>query len=78
MLHATHNCPPKSHTDTGVPSISIVSTPNPIVGMVVITSPYFNCPKIVVLPALSSPSIRIRGILCLPQHFPMMDQTLCD
>jgi len=46
---------------------STVSTLNPIVGMVVTISPSFNLYKMVVLPAASRPTIRIR-ISFLPKR----------
>eukprot|EP00732_Lithocolla_globosa_P003698 Lithocolla_globosa_v1_NODE_3071_length_1772_cov_4.612922.p2 type:complete len:107 gc:universal NODE_3071_length_1772_cov_4.612922:1433-1753(+) len=51
--------PPTSHTVILTFLCSTVSTLNPIVGIVVTTSPSFNLYKMLVFPAASSPTIKI-------------------
>ena len=59
-MFVTLSWPPTSQTVKSMFLYSTVSTLNPIVGMVVTTSPSFSLYNIVVLPAASKPTIRIR------------------
>jgi len=54
------SCPPTSHTVKLMFLYSTVSTLKPMVGMVVTISPSLSLYKIVVLPAASRPTIRMR------------------
>ena len=60
----TLSWPPTSQTVKLMFLYSTVSTLNPMVGMVVTTSPSLSLYKMVVLPAASNPTIRIRISFC--------------
>merc|ERR1711934_692288 len=73
MMHSwngsTLSWPPTSHTVNEMFLYSTVSTLKPMVGIVVTTSPSFSLYRMVVLPAASSPTMRMRQSF-LPTSLP--------